>query len=280
MIEKIYIPTLGRVNNQKTYNNLPEKWQKKTYLVVQYQEYAEYDKSYNLIRLPKEISGEFGRISNARSYISKELGENCRYGVFDDDLDFVCTEMPLSGEKSSNRPMTVEDYDLLFEKIIPNWMDDGYFHIGQEPTSNIPREIDFQDNFRITAAVYYDGENLCRSKVDWKELYNLDGAEDFDCNLQLLRSGFPNRVSARYRISTGIIQSEGGCSLNRTVATHNEAMRILQQKHIPFVRLYEKDNKMDFDDTVKKLGAKISWKEAYKSSEISTLENFFEEDEG
>ena len=43
MIEKLFIPTLGRVNNQKTYNNLPEKWQKKTYLVVQDQEYDEYE---------------------------------------------------------------------------------------------------------------------------------------------------------------------------------------------------------------------------------------------
>ena len=37
---------------------------------------------------------------------------------------------------------------------------------------------------------------------------------------------------------------------------------------------------MDFGDTVKKLGAKIRWKEAYKSSAVSTLEDFFEEDAG
>ena len=43
MIEKLYIPTLGRVNNQKSYNGLPEKWKRKTYLVVQDQEYNEYD---------------------------------------------------------------------------------------------------------------------------------------------------------------------------------------------------------------------------------------------
>ena len=57
-------------------------------------------------------------------------------------------------------------------------------------------------------------------------------------------------------------------------------METLKQKHIPFVKLYEKDNKMDFGDIVKKLGAKIRWKEAYKSSAISTLEDFFEEDAG
>ena len=35
---KIYIPTLGRINNQKTLNNLPTKYQKMVTLVVQLQE--------------------------------------------------------------------------------------------------------------------------------------------------------------------------------------------------------------------------------------------------
>ena len=272
MIEKLFIPTLGRVNNQKTYNNLPEKWQKKTYLVVQDQEYDEHDSSINRIRLPIEISGEFGRISNARSYISANFGDDCRYGVFDDDLEFVYTDRYWSGGK--NRPLVEYDYDYLFEALIPSWMDDGYWHIGQESTVSVPREKDYNDNYRITAAIYYDGKNLNTRNVDWEELYNLDGAEDFDCNLQLLRRGFPNRVSTRYRIATGTIQSEGGCSLNRTVTTHNEAMRMLKERHDGFVKLYEKDNKMDSDDSVKKLGAKIRWKEAFKSS--VNLESFFE----
>ena len=276
MIEKIYIPTLGRVNNQKTYNNLPDKWKDKTFLVVQDQEYDDHDKKINRVRLPKEISGEFGRISNARAYISKELGDNCRYGVFDDDLDFVYTELPSSKKKPSNRPMTETDYDYLFGELIPSWMDEGYSHIGQESTVNIPREKDYQDNFRIAAVIYYDGRSLNTDKVDWSEFYNLDGAEDFDCNLQLLRSGLPNRVSARYRISTGSIQSAGGCSLNRTVETHNEAMRLLEQNHRPFVKLYEKDNKMNSGDIVKKLGAKIRWKDAFNSSQESSLDSFFD----
>ena len=34
MIDVIYIPTYGRVGQQKTYDNLPDKWKEKTYLVV------------------------------------------------------------------------------------------------------------------------------------------------------------------------------------------------------------------------------------------------------
>ena len=51
-------------------------------------------------------------------------------------------------------------------------------------------------------------------------------------------------------------------------------MKMLEQRHERFVKLYEKDNKMDVDDIIKKLGAKIRWKEAFKSS--VNLESFFD----
>ena len=57
-IDKIYIPTLGRVDNQITYNTLPDFLKKITYLVIQDQELSEIKKNYpdaNLIRLPNEI---------------------------------------------------------------------------------------------------------------------------------------------------------------------------------------------------------------------------------
>ena len=274
MIEKLYIPTLGRVSNQKSYDGLPDKWKRKTYLVVQDQEYDEYEGFYNVIRLPKRLSGEYGRCSNAKAFIITELDNDCMYGILDDDLSYVYTELPSSKNRPSNRPLSDEEFDYIFEEMIPSWMNDGYIHIGQESTINIPRERDFQDNFRISQAVYYDGRNLDHSIVDW---WRTETAEDFDCNLQLLRQGYPNRVSARYRIATSTTQAPGGCSLNRTVHIHNDAMRRLAENHKPFVTLYEKDNLMHPDDTVKKLGAKIQWKNAFKSSQgsISSLESFF-----
>ena len=93
MVEKLYIPTLGRVNNQKSYDGLPDKWKRKTYLVVQDQEYDEYEGFYNVIRLPKRLSGEYGRCSNAKAYIITELDNDCMYGILDDDLNYVYTEM-------------------------------------------------------------------------------------------------------------------------------------------------------------------------------------------
>ena len=56
-IDRIYIPTLGRVDNQRTYESLPDFVKKITYLVIQDQELYDIKKNYpdaNLIRLPKE----------------------------------------------------------------------------------------------------------------------------------------------------------------------------------------------------------------------------------
>ena len=43
MIEKIYIPTLGRVEEQKTYNDLPDKYKERVIMVVQEHERFKYN---------------------------------------------------------------------------------------------------------------------------------------------------------------------------------------------------------------------------------------------
>ena len=45
-IDKIYIPTLGRVDNQITYNALPDFLKKITYLVIQDHELTEIKRTF------------------------------------------------------------------------------------------------------------------------------------------------------------------------------------------------------------------------------------------
>ena len=56
MIEKIYIPTLHRIDNQVTYNNLPDSLKKKVVLVVQEWERDQYDYDVEYLVLPPEIN--------------------------------------------------------------------------------------------------------------------------------------------------------------------------------------------------------------------------------
>ena len=53
MIDKIYIPTIGRNDRQITWNNLPQKWKDKTVLVVDSSDKDTYDKP--TITLPDDV---------------------------------------------------------------------------------------------------------------------------------------------------------------------------------------------------------------------------------
>ena len=85
MIEKIFIPTYGRVGKQKTYHNLPKKYQKKTYLVIRIEELDLHKDipDENLIILNDEITN----VAETRKAIAYLAGTT-RYAVFDDDLGF------------------------------------------------------------------------------------------------------------------------------------------------------------------------------------------------
>jgi len=88
--------------------------------------------------------------------------------------------------------------------------------------------------------------------------------------------GYQNRVSLKYRINPGTTQSAGGCSTTRTLEIHNKSLEQLREKFPAFVQLREKIAKNSGEWSGKtKLAATISWKKAYASSQINTLEEFF-----
>jgi hypothetical protein len=59
MINKIYIPTVCRVDNQITYNNLPKELQKKVVFVVQEWERNQYKIDAEYFVLPSDITKLF-----------------------------------------------------------------------------------------------------------------------------------------------------------------------------------------------------------------------------
>ena len=143
---------------------------------------------------------------------------------------------------------------ILFD---PSW---GVFDllIGTKITSTYPNAADME-SFPI-------------EKIDWT---SLDIAEDYYVNLQLLTMGYQNKVSLMYRTNPSETQAKGGCSTFRSLEIHNESMRELQRRFPQFVKLREKiaKNSGEWSNKVK-LAATISWKEAYKSSQVSTITDF------
>ena len=173
-INRIYIPTYGRVGKQKTYDNLPDKWKEKTYLVVSPDE---IHSGYQTISCPIQGKG----IAPVRKWIA-EHGKEKRYAVLDDDIEFVYTRRE-NEDGPSNKSLTNQQFDDMFNTM-NNWIDEGYIHVACDVCWNPPtRNLEYKVNSRITNNIFYDGTKLPIEKIDWT---SLDIAEDYYVNLQLL----------------------------------------------------------------------------------------------
>ena len=266
MLNRIFILTYGRSNKQITWNNLPDVWKQKTFLVVQDREKHLYD-SYPIVVLPEHIQ----TLAPTREWIVKQNLDK-RFAVLDDDLSFYRTRMEDEAGDYSKRKMEESDF-IEWEKTVCEWMDNDITFSGMDVAWNIPdRENLYKEITRLCANVYYDGTKFPANDLDW---LGCEFSEDFHVTLQLLKKGYKNRVSNKFRIDTIATQSEGGCESERTLERHNSAMKKLAEFHPGIVKLYEKEVTGGQWKGIPRLAAKIGWKEAYKTGQVNSLDSFF-----
>lgn len=291
MIERIYIPTYGRLNKQETYDNLPEKWQQRSLLVVAEEEAEGFKElGYPYIIAPCQGPGPEGAntldygLSPVRKWIAKHAG-NIKFGVLDDDIgDIVYTARPserhlhkFSNTQINNNRLE-EGYEHHFEvmmDMLDKWLDEVVI-CALEVTWNPPRENDYSECWRQTVNHFYNGATFPTDKIDFT---SLKCAQDYYILLQCLTMGYPNRVSFRYRIRPSVTQTKGGCEVYRTLDVHNNSMIQLRDAFPDFVNLKVKQTKTGDWAGLDKYGATIQWKRAFKSSQKHTkrasLESFF-----
>lgn len=275
MIDKIVIPTLGRINKQVTYNSLPDSLKSKTFFTVQPHEYDQMHEIYGdkVLKLPDHIK----RIAPTREWIFNEF-KDVRHMVFDDDLEFVVKE-PNHGEgtKWLSRKFTEQDFTDAFNEI-DSWMDEGIVFGGMLPAWVIPDKAQWpiRENQRMMTNWFFDGPSIPRD-LQW---CRVDSGEDFDINLQLLTRGFMNRVHAKYMVTCSATQSDGGCSTWRDLELHNKCQLELKKLWPDFISVKEKDVTSGPWKGKKKLVLTIQHKKAYESSqkkpvETNSLDEFF-----
>jgi chaperonin GroEL (HSP60 family) len=109
-LDKIYIPTLGRHDNQITYNHLPQKWKDITIMVIQEKEKHLYDYDCEYLVVDNDIG-----IAKTRETIYRLAGKT-RYMIIDDDITFKRRNRRYYGLESnmekSKRDFIDSDYDL------------------------------------------------------------------------------------------------------------------------------------------------------------------------
>lgn len=210
MIEKIYIPTVNRVNTQITYNGLPGSLKERVTLVVQEWERPLYTYNCNYLVLPKEINlKDYLCLAKTRDYIYRDAG-NIKYCVLDDDLTFKRRNQKYFKEngfrlpsdmKTSKRTCTGVDMIEMFD-VYSNWLDSisycGGCRIGLPPTeSNDPRNTSYSDNSPVFSQLFLNGADIY-DKLSELNTTKIKYNEDVIFLLSMLTTGLSGRESQKF----------------------------------------------------------------------------------
>lgn len=261
-LSRIYIPTLGRVEKQTTYNGMPRWVQRMTYLVIQPHEEEAFRKKYpdaNLLVLEDHIKG----IAATRHWICERAGNSC-YGVMDDDLTFWKRNIDRVTRKKtaplSNEPFAEETWIEFFDTA-NRWFREGVGLGGCYQKGQIPKETEEKRFGKFTQCFFINGSLIDRKNLDW----SLKWGEDIHFVLQCLRMGVETRISDKYLLRAPEFWSEGGCSQEgRTLDKDIECMKWLQNYWgEDIIKIVEKRYAPSGRYGQQTVGMKIRWMKVY-----------------
>jgi hypothetical protein len=201
-------------------------------------------------------------IARTREWMLTELAEKRQVRhilMLDDDMDF-CYRPDMSSPsletiKEHNR------FEMIFE-ILELWLKSNFVHVGLGARQGSHTVTEpYRDVARMMNAYAYDTVALKEIGV---ELGRLPVMEDFDLTLQLLRKGYPNRVSYQYVWNQRGSGAEGGCSSYRTMEMQTEAANKLYELHPDYVTVVTKKAGSVWKEFEEREDVMIRWKDAYR----------------
>jgi hypothetical protein len=233
MIEKIYIPTVKRVDNQITFNMLPDELKKKVTLVVQAWEADQYKYDCNYLVLPDtheyHYTNEFG-LANTRLLIYKTAGP-IKYAMLDDDLGFGRRNTKYfdgpNNLPGSQRDLTPEEILGLFD-MMDSWLDEpevslgGLAHIQNRPGSTISRY-----NTTIASAFWFNGADFAHEDLDTWGLTATSTSHDINMVLTLLTKGYGNKCSEEFYFKNQSIRKK---NMESVLWNHQDYEKLMRTK--------------------------------------------------
>ena len=266
---RIYIPTYKRVDNQITFENLPEEIQKNVIMVVQQQERDQYKYDCEYLVVGNDIG-----IAKTRELIYQHAGLH-RFGIMDDDLRLFRRNAKYMGEESnmetSRRLMNLDDWNYWLSEVHRLFDDKNVMHIGHRDVSLPPYGQKYFHFKPILAVHWIDGLKLSKfiDEVDWN-LAQI--GEDLVLTLECLQRGYLHYISdevAMTRWETAF--AEGGCAEFRTSEVNDAEMMKIAKKYAFVTPLNQYDEYKGIG-RVRKF--KTNLKDAYNSYSTRTLEEF------
>jgi len=272
-MDLITIPSMGRAKRQQTLATFERTGILDSYKVlvcVPANEAEAYARaSYKGRRIKGRhmiwaVPDAYSGIARTRMYILMGIAKRLKARtvfMIDDDLS-IChrpkidkPDMPYINDNPYHMHRMVE--------MLTGWLDD-FVHVGLiARQANRKTGIPWQEPGRLMNAYAYDAKRI-------RQLYNhgiikfdrVPVMEDFDLTLQLLKMGYPNRISCRYAW-TQTSNSDGGCSTYRTAEVQAAAARKMVKLHVPFVTIVEsKKAKTWRNDLTERVDVRVAWKKA------------------
>tara|TARA_B110000285_G_scaffold53924_1_gene61465 strand:+ start:379 stop:1242 length:864 start_codon:yes stop_codon:yes gene_type:complete len=284
MIERIYIPTVRRANNQITFNNLPKELQERVVMVVEPGERHLYDYPCEYLEIPEKLVGTWTQLAETRLFIHKHAG-TIKYCVADDDIKIRRRNAKYwtgqSNMEKSKRDATAEEMLDMYETV-DKWFDESAIGVvGLSDAGSPPSSKEYEDTKDVYSYVFYDGRMLSEV-IDDMDICSLRIAEDVLFLYEVLSRGINTRKSTEWMYDNrSMVQKD--LSDTREVWTgmfknvedrpdnyyqsdaHYDAMRYIQSKYPHGVKIFEKDGKMK---------NRKYWKKVYNPKYSDNLENF------
>lgn len=283
-IERIYIPTVRRAENQITFNNLPDELKKRVVMVVEPRERHLYNYDCEYLEIPEKLVGTWTQLAETRLFIHKHAGP-IKYCVADDDIIIRKRNSKYWSDTSdmekSKRDATQEEILRLYETV-DKWFDEpdigvvGLSDCWSPPSSDL-----YNDTKDVYSYTFCDGRMISKI-IDDIDICSLRIAEDVLFLFEILSRGINTRRSTEFmydnrsqvdkklkntrEIWSGMYEEENRPDDFFQTKEHYDALRYIQKKYPHAVKIYEKDGKMK--------NTKY-WKKVYKSKNESSLENLF-----
>ena len=167
-MDRIYIPTFRRVDNQITFNNLPDKYKEKAIIVVQDHERSQYNYDVEYF-----VVGDNIGIAATRKEIIYHAGDSV-FCMYDDDAKFYKRNfkyfgMNQSDMEGSKRQMTEEDFDDMYS-LFHTWIDnENVIQVGNRDAFLPPSGHLYSDFKDISGTFMINGKELVkfRDEIDW-----------------------------------------------------------------------------------------------------------------
>ena len=289
MIERIYIPTVRRADNQITFNNLPEELKKRVIMVVEPGERHLYNYECEYLLVPEKLVGTWTQLAETRLMIHKHAGA-IKYAVLDDDVIIKRRNAKYwtgeSNMEKSKRSATSDEITDMYENV-SKWMDEESIGVvGLSDGGYPPAASEYEDTKPVYTYLFYDGRMISKV-IDEMDITSLRIAEDVLFLFEALSRGINTRKSNEFmydnrsmvdkdlaesrEVWTGMYKNKEDRPDNYYQSDeHYKSMDYIQKKYPHIIQIFKDDNG--------KKKNRIAWKKLYNSRNTGSLSEFFQKE--